>query len=394
MAMNNKDLILALSHVWITYLLFRYLKVQINKSKTNKYVIYIGLLAAIGTGIQLVFLGSLIPVILFILFEILVFKKITISNFSKRKFFLDVIKSFVVFYILLVIFWIDTYPNVFVLPFTFFLETLSENFITGWPFNLIDGNYYLSNEIPKSYFFINLLFKSPEYFLFSYLIFILLQIKTRIFFIENFNFFYYKLSLIIIILIFPSLVLLVVPYPIYDGMRLFLWSLPYFCIVPAITDYYLIENFNYLSTKILSTLILFFAVLFLYKFFIITPYQYTYLNIFNGQNENRYKKFENDYWATSIKELINSSKLSKNDNLLISTCGVNDNIVKYYFDKYGYSNVNFVKHAQSNFVIMTNRTVFDETTEQITNCFDKFGGYDHHQIKKDGLLLSVIRRKN
>ena len=134
--------------------------------------------------------------------------------------------------------------------------------------------------------------------------------------------------------------------------------------------------------------------LFLYKFFIITPYQYTYLNIFNGQNENRYKKFENDYWATSIKELINSSKLSKNDNLLISTCGVNDNIVKYYFDKYGYSNVNFVKHAQSNFVIMTNRTVFDETTEQITNCFDKFGGYDHHQIKKDGLLLSVIRRKN
>ena len=34
------------------------------------------------------------------------------------------------------------------------------------------------------------------------------------------------------------------PYPLYDGIRLFLWTLPYFCIIPGIVIYYLIENFK------------------------------------------------------------------------------------------------------------------------------------------------------
>ena len=58
----------------------------------------------------------------------------------------------------------------------------------------------------------------------------------------------------------------------------------------------------------------------MFNFFSITPYQYTYLNLFNGQKEIRYKKFENDYWGTSIKELIDNSNfkhfiLSKNSLL-------------------------------------------------------------------------------
>ena len=75
MAMNNKDMILALSHVWITYLIFRYFKIQNIKETTNKYIIYIGVLAAVGSGIQLVFLGSLIPIFIFTLAEIFFFKK-------------------------------------------------------------------------------------------------------------------------------------------------------------------------------------------------------------------------------------------------------------------------------------------------------------------------------
>ena len=83
MAMNNKDIVLALSHVWITYLIFRYFKKQNIKEKTNKYIIFIGVLAAVGTGIQLVFLGSLIPLFLFIIFEIFLSRKI-ISETDKK----------------------------------------------------------------------------------------------------------------------------------------------------------------------------------------------------------------------------------------------------------------------------------------------------------------------
>jgi 4-amino-4-deoxy-L-arabinose transferase-like glycosyltransferase len=77
MAINTKDTILAFSHVWITYLLLKYIKKQEFNRKRNSYIIYLSILAAIGSGIQLVFLGSLAPIILFIIVDIFLIKKIT-----------------------------------------------------------------------------------------------------------------------------------------------------------------------------------------------------------------------------------------------------------------------------------------------------------------------------
>ena len=76
MFFNTKDTILAFSHVWIFYFLIRYLKKQNVNAKRNRYTLYLGILAALSTGIQLVFLGSLIPIILFFIIEILFIKKI------------------------------------------------------------------------------------------------------------------------------------------------------------------------------------------------------------------------------------------------------------------------------------------------------------------------------
>ena len=60
MGFNSKDTIIAFCHIWIFYFTIRYIK--LNK---GKYIYLIGLLAAIGTGLNLFFLGSLIPLILF-----------------------------------------------------------------------------------------------------------------------------------------------------------------------------------------------------------------------------------------------------------------------------------------------------------------------------------------
>ena len=46
MSFNSKDTIHAFSHVWMVYLILRYLKKQSIREKSNKYVICLGLLAA------------------------------------------------------------------------------------------------------------------------------------------------------------------------------------------------------------------------------------------------------------------------------------------------------------------------------------------------------------
>ena len=397
MSFNNKDTILAFSHVWIACLILKYLKNQNNIDKTNNYVISIGLLAALATGIQLFFLGTLIPFFLFILLEIFVFKKFINKNFNMKKFLYDFLKCFLIFYFLLILFWIDVHPNIFILPFNIIMKMFSVNYMTGVPFNLINGNYYLSQDVPKFYLFINFIYKSPEYFLLSYLFFLVLFLKIKKFFDKRFEFFIYKFILIIFILAFSNLLLVIIPFPVYDGMRLFLWTIPYMCIIPGLTIYYLIENFNLIKSKLALFSLSILFIYFLSNFFAITPYQYTYLNFLNGKTENRYKKFENDYWGSSINELIKNTIFDKNKIIKISTCGVSTKISKRYFIKRGHFNLKFVQPEQADYVIMTNRvTLVNEKTndfKNLTNCFDKYKGNDISIVKRNGLILSVIRKK-
>ena len=151
------------------------------------------------------------------------------------------------------------------------------------------------------------------------------------------------------------------------------------------------QPFSNLTQKLVSFFFLFSFVYFLFNFFTITPYQYTYLNLLNGKSENRYKKFENDYWGVSIKELIKKSNFQRNKTILITSCGVNDDVAKEYFKKNGHVNLIFVKPDEANFIIMTNRSSLLDN-KKISNCFDKFKGADIFKIEKNGLVLSVIRK--
>ncbi len=404
MAMNPKDTIITFSHVWITLFVLKYLRKQQSDKNyiTNNYVIGIGVLTALSTGIQLFFIGSLLPIFLFILVEIFIFKKIIKKNFSKKKLLFDFLKCFVIFYLLLILFWVDVHQNILLLPFKFITEALSNSYTTGWPFNLVDGSYYLSWQVPKPYILINMFYKSPEYFLVTYIFFFFLIFKSNSFFKKKFINFSYKLYFIILMLFFPNLLVLFIPFPLYDGLRLFLWILPYFCIIPGLTIYYLLENINFSKNKFALASLSILIIYFLFNFFLLTPYQYTYLNIFNGKIENRYKKFENDYWGVSIQELVKNSDFDKTTNIKLATCGINPKQAEKYFKQKGHKNILFSHSKQADYVIMTNRAllVSGELTEtstnknvQITNCFDKFTGEDIFGLKRNGLLLSVIRKK-
>ena len=392
MAINCKDTILAFSHIWITYLLIKYLKNQDIRSKANKYIFSLGVLAAVSTGIQLVFLGSLIPIILLFLLDIFIVKKFSNINFNIKIFLYDFIKCFLIFYLLLILFWIDTHSNIIFLPINILFSTFSENYWTGWPFNLIAGDYYLSSEVPKNYLLVNFLFKSPEYILICYVFFTFLIFNK--FFKEKIIFFYYKILFIISILLFPILILFFIPYPIYDGIRLFLWVLPYTIIIPGLVIYFLIENYKKKISKIMLISLLPFVVYFIFQFFSITPYQYTYLNSLNGKSENRYKKFENDYWGASIKELIGNIKFNKNKNLSISFCGVSPDIVEHYLINAGFYNYNFEPMDKAEYIILANRVVTksDLNNKKLTNCFDKHPGENIFYVKRNNLILSTIRK--
>jgi len=396
MSINPKNTIVAFSHVWIFYLILKYLKNQHITDKVNNYIIFIGILLALATGINLFFLSTLIPILFFVFIDIFLIKKIISKKFNKIKFFKDICKIISIYYFLLIIFWVDAHPNILTLPFSFFLDLAAGDLWRGFPYNLVNGQYYLSTEVPKLYFFINLIYKSPEYFILCYIIFLIISITSSNFLKKKFYHFNYKLSLITAILAFPILIGFIIPYPLYDGMRLFLWSLPYFCIIPALTIYYLIENIKFRKSKFTFIFLSIFIIYFIFNFLVITPYQYTYLNFLNGKIENRYKKFENDYWGTSIKELINNSNFEKDKLLTFSTCGINPKIAKKYLRKNGYLNFQFKSYNESDYIIMTNRvTTLDDNSSdsnKLTNCFDKYTGKNISKVKRNRLILSVIRK--
>ncbi len=398
MGFNGKDTIIAFSHVWISYLMIKYLKHHHDKIKVNKYVILIAVLTSLSTGIQIAFIGSLIPIFLFFLIDIFFFKKLRSKKFDKKRFLFDLLKFFIIFYFSLILFWIDSHPNIFILPYKFFIGTLSDDFWSGWPYSIINGEYFYSDKISKLYLIKNLIFKSPEYFLILYLIFFILFLKIRLFFLKKIKNFDYLIIFLLIILSYPHIMMFILPYNVYDGLRLFIWTIPYYCIIPGLTAYFIYKNLSIWYTKFIFSSILILFIFFIFNFISLTPYQYVYLNLLTGEKKIRYLKFENDYWGGSIKELIQKSNFKKTEDILITSCGINNKIAKKYFKKNGFSKVRFVNEQRADYVIMTNRIVKKKIetnkAKNLTNCFDKYLGKDINFVKRNGQILSIIRKIN
>jgi len=129
----------------------------------------------------------------------------------------------------------------------------------------------------------------------------------------------------------------------------------------------------------------------------ITPYHYTYLNLLNGKTENRYKKFENDYWASSINELVKKIEINKKEELKLAGCGIIPELTKKYLNKEGYLNSNFTSFDEADYIIMTNRVMLeikDDKSISLVNCFDKYHGTDIFKVERNHLTLSTFRKIN
>jgi hypothetical protein len=139
---------------------------------------------------------------------------------------------------------------------------------------------------------------------------------------------------------------------------------------------------------------------FLFIFFSLTPYHYTYLNKFNGNFSQASKKFENDYWGISIKELVNKIEknkiLKKNKNYKIAFCGINYDIGSYYLKNI--RDLTFIKTSKDeiyDYIIMTNRHngKDDDVKADVKTCFDSYKNEDILSVMRNGLVLSTIRKE-
>ena len=400
MGINTMDIPMASAYIWFFYSTIKYLKKQHIYEKKNYYVFYSALALGFVLGIRYSFIIMLIPIFLFIFLEIFYFKILINKRFSKKVFYIDAAKVLIFAYLMMVLFWPETHPNIFLLPIKFAIEGLSVPF--GAPFTLYNGEILLTHKLPTTYFLVNLFYKLPEFIILSYLIFFCFFIKVGFYFKKRIKGFYFKIFSILFILIFPNLLLFVNPWGIYDGIRLFLYLIPFICIPPALISFFLYKMIKKNLYKYIFLLLVIFQIFFLFNFFALTPYQYVYLNFFAGKYSENSKKFENDYWGISTKELIskisNKEVITNNSKIKVAVCGITDVHIKYYLKRY--KNLKFkIVNLDENFdyIIMNNRINWDLKNIEIDTmknktCFDKYLGEDIIQIKRRGLILSKLTK--
>jgi hypothetical protein len=396
MSINPKDTVVAFCNIWIFYLLIKYLKNQHNINKSNRYIFGISILFAIGSGVQLLFLGSLIPVLLFFFFEIFFFKKIINKKFNFKILLIHFFKFIFIFYIFLILFWPATHANILLLPFQFFIKSLS--LARGWEWNLLNGEIVTSKNVSFFYFYINFFFKSPEFLFFNYILFFFLIFIFFNFFKKEFSNFLYKILFLSIFLLMPCLIIILSSFGAYDGIRLFLWCIPYFCIIPSLTIYFLLKNIKKIILRFFLYINFLLIIIYFIFFLSITPYHYTYLNLFNFFSSSKLSKFEGDYWNVSIKELVKKIDFSKDTKFDIVTCGINRDLLKKYLKIYQNDNlkkVNFVDYKDAKYVLMTERVVNDVGNNinslTVDTCYNKYSGSNFVSVERLSRDISVIR---
>ena len=395
-SINPKDTVVAVSYIWLTYFILKYIKKSFKTQNNNSLILKIAFFLALGSGVRLAFASLLLPLLFFVFIEIFYFKKIiNKKEFSLKLFFFDFLKIVLFSYFILVLFWPQAHPNIFIEPFKIFLETIDAPPV-GPPAGLLNGNIYLAKNTPNNYVILNLIFKTPEYILLLYLYFIFFVIKYNYFFSKKITNFNYKLFLIILVLSLTNILFILSPYPMYDGMRLILFMISFFVLIPGLAFYFLINHYSYLKFKIMLIPVFFLFAIFIVKFLSLTPYQYVYLNYLNGKTINNYSKFENDYLTTSLKELIKKSSFLNNESAKITFCGMGRGKIKKYLKKYNYSKVRVVRWEENyDYMLLTNRvdwTSIDNLNKAKT-CFESFMNDNVSTVERNGLILSAVQKK-
>ena len=425
MGMNSKDIIVFFGFVWFCYYFYLYCTENENVFKN---LIFFSFFIGFGCGVRLALLMPILPIVLCGFYYLT--KKYKLNYYSLlKRLSLHIPIAFFFCLFLVVLCW----PHVIVeINKSNFLEAFSSVIkntlsLKGGPkLGLINGEFYEVLNTPRTYFLDILFYRIPFYF--SFLIFasyILMAFKRLNYKsdIKNFNEIFYLVNLTAF---FPILVSVILSVSIHDNIRLFLFIIPFFCIIAALSLNYFFETFkNYFVTKVSLVLILVLFSISFYRFLMLSPYQYTYVNFSYPFFSKTVDKFEQDYWGASYKELVKNLKekysIEEIRKFKFADCYGGQETLLYYLKKnFGIKRLYDIdeRPLQATHVALTNRSFANirnnpytkslvddkgnfllsdletvlRSRDVKTTCFKFYSGTDEVTVSRNGVPLSTIRK--
>ena len=181
------------------------------------------------------------------------------------------------------------------------------------------------------------------------------------------------------------------------------------------------------NSKIFLTIIIILFSLSFYRFILLTPYQYGYVNYSHLNYKDSNEKWEHDYWGASYKELVFKikKKYSKEElkNFKITGCPVTRTLLYYLSKELGIKKAYTTKQEEieANYVILINRATLDLFNPKIwpnvnhmvnekgvlelryleklvrfpgvqKTCFQKYKGTDEIVVSRNGVIISTLRK--
>ena len=387
-SINPKDTISCFALVWFTYYAYKYC---INfEKKRLKFLILASVFMGVGVGTRLPFFAVPVPVIIAaLIFIITSFKeKLGMIQIYKKTIFDFIIFCLITFF-LMVLAWpyVHSSPDILLKAFNSYVL-----YPHGPVLEIMNGNYYETATTPRSYFFNFFIFRFPIFILILLVALIILLRTDSNFFTSRFKHFINKIVIIFSIILFPILVHLIFQVKIYNGIRLFLFIIPFLSLLTAISFYYILKNFKKsIYIKSLSSITTIFFLLFLQRFIFLTPYHYDYSNFVNLKFSNTEKLYIHDYWTTSYKELMKLIKQNDSlQNIKADYCGGDRFGLRYLANKYSGNKVKLVPYEKADYIIMID-TVSNDINNK-SSCFTQRPGKDMVTVSRLGVTLSVLRK--
>jgi hypothetical protein len=421
MGMNSKDIIIFFSLIWSSYYFYFYF----TEGEKFKDLILASFFVGFGCGVRLPFLLIVIPVI----FCGLIF---LISKHKSRYFYLikrlsaHLLISLIVISLLIIICW----PHMITaIQNGVFVEFLNSNISNSIQFHgprtgLIDGEYYEVFNTPKNYFLQVIFYRFPFYYTICILISYFLIFFNNFIKVNEIDKIKIKFLIINIIIFFPILITLTLNIGVYDNIRLFLFTIPFFSIIGSFSLFYLIKTFkNSWKSKTVISLVGIFFLMFFYRFALLTPYHYDYVNYYTPKFKNIQYKWEHDYWGASYKELVlkikNSYTAEEIKDLKILNCVGDDTLIYYLYRNLGINKLVLRdKVHEANHVILINRaslkiynnpdvenliredgSIYVKDLEKIvrtpgvkSTCNKQYLGDDVVVVSRNGVILSALRK--
>jgi len=428
MGMNSKDLIIFFSLIWFCNYFYLYCT---DDERIIKNLLLSSFFIGFGCGVRLTFFVIIFPVV--ICGFIFLFKKYE-SKFKYliKRLLIHSLIAIIISLFFIVLCWphmIEEIRNDNFIQFFSLIVKNTINWNDGPKLGLINGEYYEVFNTPRIYFLNIIIYRLPFYLTLLIIGSYFLVFTKKLLIKNQIKGFYQKFLIINIFGFFPILLALILGVNIYDNLRLFLFVIPFFSLIAAFSIDQFLNTFKISwNSKICLTIIIFLFSFSFYRFILLTPYQYDYVNYSTLKYENINKKWEHDYWGSSYKELVLKIKKKYTNeqikNFKITNCSGDRTLLYYLSKELGINKLyRGTEELQATHVILINRTTLDVFNPKIypkinhlvdrkgvmllkdiekvtrfpgirTTCFKQYKGTNEVVVSRNGVTLSIFRKWN